>query len=41
MKERRRAGVVGGSIKKSHAFVISISIFRFVSSFFFASEETS
>lgn len=33
MKERRRVGVVGGSIKKSHAFVIFISIFRFVSFF--------
>lgn len=34
MKERRRVGVVGGSIKKSHAFVIFISIFRFVPFFF-------
>lgn len=39
VKERRRVGVVGGSIKKSHAFVIFISIFRFVS--FFPSEEHS
>lgn len=31
--------MVGGSIKKSHAFVIFISAFRFVS--FFSSEETS
>lgn len=30
MKERKRVGVVGGSIKKSHAFVIFISIFRCV-----------
>lgn len=35
VKGRRRAGLVGDSVKKFHAFVIFISVFSFVLLFFF------